>query len=74
MYPESTTVATELRRAESGALEPFRQDGVTCCYAKANKFWVNDADGVAWEMYTVLADAEPEPAPARSPSACACGT
>jgi hypothetical protein len=35
---------------------------------------VNDADGVAWEMYTVLADAEPEPAPAISPSACACET
>src|SRR5262245_31370499 len=38
-YPESSTVASELRRAESDSLDPFRQDGVTCCYAKADKFW-----------------------------------
>ena len=74
-YPEPTTVAAELRRAAADSLEPFREDGVTCCYAKADKFWVNDADGVAWEMYTVLADAEPEraPEPRPTPSACGCG-
>ena len=72
-YPESATVAKELRRAEADALEPFRQDGVTCCYAKADKFWVSDADGVAWEMYSVLADAEPERAPEPRPAASACG-
>jgi catechol 2,3-dioxygenase-like lactoylglutathione lyase family enzyme len=33
-YPERSTVAAELRRAEGDSLEPFRQDGVTCCYAK----------------------------------------
>ena len=73
-HPESATVAKELRRAESDALDPFRQDGVTCCYAKADKFWVNDADGLPWEMYTFLADAEPEPAPAPEPSGCGCGS
>jgi catechol 2,3-dioxygenase-like lactoylglutathione lyase family enzyme len=72
-HPESTTVAKELRRAEADALEPFRQDGVTCCYAKADKFWVSDADGVAWEMYSVLADAEPERAPEPRPAASARG-
>jgi len=74
-YPERGTVAKELKRAEGNELEPFRQDGVTCCYAKADKFWVNDADGMAWEMYTFLADAEPERAPAqhRSSSGCGCG-
>ena len=64
-YPERATVAAELRRAQGDSLDPFRQDGVTCCYAKADKFWVNDADGLAWEMYTVLADAEPERPPVR---------
>jgi catechol 2,3-dioxygenase-like lactoylglutathione lyase family enzyme len=72
-YPESATVAKELRRAEADALDPFRQDGVTCCYAKADKFWVNDADGVAWEMYSVLADAEPERAPEQRPTGLGCG-
>jgi len=38
------------------------QQGTTCCYAKADKFWVRDADGMPWEMYTLLADAEAETA------------
>ena len=68
--PDSTAVAAELKRAANDALEPFSEEGVTCCYAKADKFWVRDADGMAWEMYAFLADAdshsnrEPEPAPA----------
>jgi catechol 2,3-dioxygenase-like lactoylglutathione lyase family enzyme len=62
-YPDATSVADGLRRAEGEDLEPFRQDGVTCCYAKADKYWVRDADGVPWEMYTLLEDAEAEPAP-----------
>jgi catechol 2,3-dioxygenase-like lactoylglutathione lyase family enzyme len=72
-FPESAAVAKELRRAEADALDPFRQDGVTCCYATADKFWVNDADGVAWEMYSVLADAEPERAPEQQSAASGCG-
>lgn len=49
-------------RAKNNELAPFRQDGTTCCYAKADKFWVRDADGIPWEMYTLLADAEAETA------------
>ena len=73
-YPEQSEVAVELRRAEADSLEPFRQDGVTCCYAKADKFWVNDADGLPWEMYTVLADAEPELPPTPARPGCGCGS
>ena len=62
-YPESSEVASGLKRATDDSLEPFRQEGVTCCYAKADKYWVRDADGVPWEMYTLLEDAEAEPAP-----------
>ncbi len=40
----------------------IQQEGVTCCYAKADKFWVVDADKIAWEMYTLLADVEAETA------------
>ena len=43
-------------------LELLEQPGTTCCYAKADKFWVRDADDMAWEMYTVLEDAEVETA------------
>jgi len=36
----------------------FQQEGTTCCYAKADKFWVQDEDGIPWEMYTLLADVD----------------
>ena len=32
--------------------------GTNCCYAKQDKFWVNDPDGVQWEVYFFHADAE----------------
>lgn len=28
-----------------------------CCFAVQDKVWVNDPDGVPWEVYTVLSDA-----------------
>ena len=32
--------------------------GTNCCYAKQDKFWLNDPDGVQWEVYYFHADAE----------------
>lgn len=34
--------------------------GVTCCYAKQDKFWVQDPDGFNWEIYVLLEDVERE--------------
>jgi hypothetical protein len=34
------------------AAEP--EPGATCCYARQDKVWVRDPDGVAWEYCTVL--------------------
>ncbi|MGH7859346.1 MAG: ArsI/CadI family heavy metal resistance metalloenzyme [Candidatus Binatia bacterium] len=61
-YPGTGEVASELARTKSEGLELLEQEGVTCCYAKADKFWVRDADAMAWEMYTLLADVEAETA------------
>ena len=61
-YPGTGEVASELARAKSQGLDMVQQEGVTCCYAKADKFWVVDADKIAWEMYTLLADVEAETA------------
>ncbi len=61
-YPGTGSVASEMVRAKNSELAPFGQEGTTCCYAKADKFWVKDADGVPWEMYTLLQDAEAETA------------
>ena len=32
--------------------------GTNCCFAKQDKFWVNDPDGVQWEVYYFYEDAE----------------
>jgi catechol 2,3-dioxygenase-like lactoylglutathione lyase family enzyme len=32
--------------------------GTNCCYALQDKFWVNDPDGVQWEIYYFHADSE----------------
>jgi lactoylglutathione lyase len=57
-YPGTADVASEMVRVKGEQLDLLEQQGTTCCYAKADKFWVRDADGMPWEMYTVLADAE----------------
>ena len=31
--------------------------GVSCCYAKSDKHWVTDPQGVAWETYRTLGSA-----------------
>ena len=31
---------------------------VTCCYAKSEKSWVTDPNGLAWEVYHTMEDAE----------------
>ena len=61
-YPGTGDVASELARAKREGIELLEQKGTTCCYAKADKFWVRDADGMPWEMYTLLEDAESETA------------
>src|SRR4029450_1652187 len=62
-YPSTGDVASEMGRVKGGGeVELLEQKGTTCCYAKADKFWVRDADGMPWEMYTLLADAEAETA------------
>ena len=57
-YATTDEVASEMTRTKQEEIDLFQQKGTTCCYAKADKFWVRDADGLPWEMYTVLADAD----------------
>ena len=49
--------ATTSRLAGEG-LATATEDEVSCCYAVQDKVWVDAPDGEAWEVYTVLADAE----------------
>jgi catechol 2,3-dioxygenase-like lactoylglutathione lyase family enzyme len=61
-YPSTGDVASEMVRTKHEGIELLEQKGTTCCYAKADKFWVRDADGIPWEMYTLIEDAEAETA------------
>jgi catechol 2,3-dioxygenase-like lactoylglutathione lyase family enzyme len=61
----SGEVATEAARLRRDGFSLRHEDGVTCCYALQDKFWVTGADDREWEIYTVLADADqlaPQPA------------
>ena len=40
----------------SSGLVPVEESG-TCCFAKQDKVWIDGPDG-AWEIYTVLEDAD----------------
>ncbi|HEX8958148.1 MAG TPA: ArsI/CadI family heavy metal resistance metalloenzyme [Burkholderiaceae bacterium] len=30
------------------------EEGVACCYARSDKYWVNDPSGIAWETFHTL--------------------
>jgi len=41
-------IALRLKQAQQPVLE---QEQTTCCYAKADKAWVHDPQGIAWESF-----------------------
>ncbi|HNR06201.1 MAG TPA: ArsI/CadI family heavy metal resistance metalloenzyme [Saprospiraceae bacterium] len=47
-----------LDRMKESGLETREEMGVNCCFAKQDKFWVMDPDGVEWEVYYFHEDAE----------------
>ena len=41
----------QVRQAEIAALD---QTGAACCYAKSDKYWITDPQGIAWETFHTL--------------------
>jgi len=66
--PEEVQAASS--RLSGEGLDPEVQESTTCCYAVQNKAWIDDPDGAAWEVYTVLADAPDETGLGCSTEAC----
>jgi catechol 2,3-dioxygenase-like lactoylglutathione lyase family enzyme len=60
-------------RLLDAALPVDEQIGTACCYARSDKYWTVDPQGVAWETYQTLADiptfGESRAAPAGEPNA-----
>lgn len=47
----------ELKARAEGADLALRDEGhTTCCYARSEKHWVTDPQGIAWEHFHTLAD------------------
>jgi catechol 2,3-dioxygenase-like lactoylglutathione lyase family enzyme len=57
-------------RLAAAGLATFDERDTTCCYARQDKVWVHDPDGIPWEVFTVLEDVEDERALPVVPSAC----
>ncbi len=71
---EDVAIATERLKAQGMA--DLVEDGTTCCYAKANKVWAQEPDGLRWEWYRLVEDSEtfgeepPATQPEARPSTC----
>jgi lactoylglutathione lyase len=57
------TVMAQLGRVKAAGLPVREEMGVNCCHANQDKFWVQDPDGVEWEVYHLNYDLEDEPSP-----------
>lgn len=62
-------------RAQAADAAVLEEGATTCCYAKSEKHWVTDPQGIAWEHFQTLASipvfSESEQvAPAAQTSAC----
>jgi catechol 2,3-dioxygenase-like lactoylglutathione lyase family enzyme len=54
---DTASVDAEQARLAAAGLASVDEHGTTCCYAKQDKFWVeNTPNGESWEIYTVLED------------------
>ncbi|HKW92422.1 MAG TPA: ArsI/CadI family heavy metal resistance metalloenzyme [Methylomirabilota bacterium] len=58
---DSPALVVELLGRVKAAGLPVREEmGVNCCHANQDKFWVEDPDGVEWEVYHLNYDLEDE--------------
>ena len=52
---ELRALRQQVAKAEIAA---FEQPQAVCCYATSDKYWITDPQGLAWETYHTLAEAE----------------
>ncbi len=55
-------VVREMERVKAAGLPVREEFSVDCCHANQDKFWVQDPDGVDWEVYVLNHDIEVVPA------------
>lgn len=62
-------------RAAAADLAMLDEGDTTCCYARSDKHWITDPQGIAWEHFHTLADipvfSEKAPQPEAASACCA---
>jgi catechol 2,3-dioxygenase-like lactoylglutathione lyase family enzyme len=58
-------------RAQAADMTMAVEDGGACCYARSDKHWIADPQGVAWEHFHTLADVPTFHGAAAEPNAAA---
>jgi hypothetical protein len=72
---DSDTVDAEQTRLADAGFASIDERGTTCCYAKQDKFWVENApNGERWEVYTILEDSPTFTATGAVETSGCCGT
>ena len=61
-------------RAQAADLSIADEGETTCCYARSEKHWLTDPQGIAWEHYHTLGDIPvfSEPAEAKADASACC--
>lgn len=55
MQVESADELVQMRgRLEDLQTDVIEESGTACCYAKSDKYWANDPQGIAWETFHTL--------------------
>jgi len=56
LQADSEEELVELKaRAQAADMALLDEGEITCCYARSDKYWLTDPDGVAWEQFHTLA-------------------
>lgn len=66
---ESEAELAELKaRARAADMALMNEGEVSCCYARSDKYWLTDPQGIAWEQLHTLADIPLFGEPATTPT------
>jgi len=71
---ELSAQRAQIERAEVAAVD---QKDAACCYARSDKYWITDPQGIAWETFRTLdavpvygVTARPEPVKSETKTSC----
>ncbi len=75
LQADSAEELAEMKAAAQRADMALLDEGETsCCYARSDKHWITDPQGVAWEQFHTLGNIPVFNEPARSSASTACCT